>query len=105
MIERNDRELGVKYNREYKDIINELSKVIQNIDNFYEFIMIETADWINLNKVEQDEIVNTIADDIFFALGSENIVKLGNGLIKYNAEMNVVEVYKQDKHIEAIKLI
>lgn len=105
MLERNDRKLGIKYNREYEDIITDLTKVIQNIDNFYEFVMLETDDWINLDKAEQYEIAKTIADDILFALGTENSLELGDCLIKYNAKMNVLEVYKQDKQVEFIKLV
>lgn len=97
--------MGIKFAREYKDIIDELSTEIPSIDNFYSFFEMDESDWNQLSKDEQLDCTKTLADDIFFGLGQDPEIHLGNGSIKYLPEDNVLEIFSGDKLLKCISLI
>lgn len=97
--------MGIKFAREYKDIIQELSTEILSIDNFYSFFEMDKTDWEQLSKDEQLDCTKTLADDIFFGLGEDPEIHIGNGSIKYLSNENILELFNDNTLIKSISLI
>jgi hypothetical protein len=89
--------MGVKYTRDYEDIIKELTEVICKIDNFYEFFDMTSEDWSNIPEDEKKECAETLADDIFYALGNEQVLTVGKGEVKHdNIKNNIIISYDEN---------
>jgi hypothetical protein len=99
------KNMGLKYTREYKQLIDELAFSIIGIDKFYEFFEMDENQWKALDNSEQKEIAKTLADDIFYALGLESEFQLNNGFIKYLAYENCIDVYTTADNVIKISLI
>lgn len=98
--------MGVKFGREYKDIVNELGQALQRIDSFYQFFYMTDEEWEELSGGEQRQCVETLADDIFFALGSNNQVAVGKGgMIYYNATKHFIRVQAGQNLVTVVNLI
>ncbi len=76
--------MGVKFGREYNDIVSDLTAAMGHIRDCYEFFEMSEEDWIQMGKDEQTECLKTLADDVFFALGSDPILHVGKGLLVYD---------------------
>lgn len=97
--------MGVKFNREYKDISDDLAKALQTIDDCYMFLEMEHADWNSLEEEERYECVRTLSDDIFYALGSFRKVSVGSGAVEYDAEKHWIKVSAAPSLVHIIPLI
>lgn len=96
--------MAIKYDRDYKDIIDELSNYIYKIDNFYEFFEMTKVDWSNYDEHEKKEFAKTLADDIFYALGSEGSIEIINSIVRYNEDKAVIEILSNN-NISIVSLI
>jgi hypothetical protein len=97
--------MGIKFARDYNEIIDELTPEILRINNFYEFFDMSESDWGELDKEEQKECAKTLADDIFFGLNEEAEISLGDGAVKYDKSKNSIEVFENDVLLKHISLI
>lgn len=96
--------MGLKYSREYTEIIAEIAAGIPTIDNFYEFFDMNETIWSEIAYDEQQEILKTLADDLFYSLGINKTVELGNGSIKYLIYENCIEIHNLKNEIFRINL-
>ena len=96
--------MGLKYTKEYTSILNELATTLESMENLYEHLEMTIEDWEPLTKQEQLEILNTLSDDIFYALGIENKYKIGNQVIKYNDESKSLDIFINEKLHHSISL-
>jgi hypothetical protein len=97
--------MGVKYNREYKQISEELAAAIATIDDCYEFFEMERSDWLHLAKNERMDCIRTLSDDLFYALGADPVVNVGSGVVEYDARQHLIKVTAAAKIVHVIKLI
>jgi hypothetical protein len=97
--------MGVKFNREYKDIVQDLSIAIQAIKDGYEAFEMTAEEWSTQDVGEQAEFMRTLADDIFYGLGSTPTLDIGSGKIEYDAANHLIKVHSDEKVIHVIKLI
>ncbi|MDF2721243.1 MAG: hypothetical protein K0Q59_918 [Paenibacillus sp.] len=97
--------MGVKFNREYSDIIRDLGAALANIDNCFEFFDMEPADWEQLNDEEQTDYLRTLADDIFYGLGSEATIEIGEGKVQYDSTNHHIRVWTDSQIVQLVKLI
>jgi hypothetical protein len=97
--------MGVKHARPYKDILNDLIDAIKDIGKFYEFFEMNLQEWENLNEEEQHEVLEALADDVFYGLGTSTAIPVGSGFIIYDPDFHVIEVSVDDKAVKHIKLI
>jgi len=95
--------MGIKFIREYDDIIKEISNALIDIDVFYSFISIEEDEWNELSDAEKDDILKTMADDIFYSLGDIKNIELGSGKISYSNDKNCI-IIENNKCTSIIKL-
>ncbi|TLS52558.1 hypothetical protein FE782_07935 [Paenibacillus antri] len=97
--------MGVKFNREYKDIVTDLANAIGTIDDSYEAFEMDADDWSALASAEQAEFMRTLADDIFYGLGSMPKLSIGSGTIEYDPANHVLKVHSHENVVHVIQLI
>ena len=96
--------MGLKYTKEYTLIIDELAKALVDFENLHELFQMDLTDWQLFSKEQQIEILNTLSDDIFYALGSENQYIIENQKIKYNEENKSLDIFINDELKNSISL-
>jgi len=97
--------MGVRFNREYRDISEELTRAIETIEDCYEFLEMEREDWLDMDREERHECVRTLSDDIFYALGTEKIISVGSGTVEYDASRHRIKVTASPQITHIIMLI
>lgn len=100
-----DAPMGVKYNREYRDIVRDLGHALGQIEDCYETFEMERGDWEALNREEQLEFMRTLADDIFYGLGAEPSIPVGAGKVQYDPANHIIKVWTEPQVVHLIKLI
>ena len=91
--------MGVKYYKEYVQIIEELASGLMRIDGFYEFFDMALEDWNLSSKEDRIGFAKTMADDLFYALGSDTKIELGSGAIKYIQEEAVIKIFNKNTFV------
>lgn len=97
--------MGVRHAREYADILQDLTKAVSEIEECYTFFEMDLADWQQLAEEEQVEVMEALADDIFFGLGTESSIEVGRGTVVYNPKRHLIEVIQDEKMIQIVRLI
>ena len=98
--------MGVKFAREYEDIIADLAQAIGEMDGCAELLEIDAVQWIELEEADRAECLHTLADDIFYGLGTEPVLPFGDGVITYDQVKHTIHIkYADDKVIRVIRLI
>lgn len=97
--------MGVKFGREYEDIVKDLTAAIAQIDDCYQFFEMSKNDWLQLNHKEQTECITTLADDVFFALGTSSDVHVGSGTLQYLPHKHVITVAQPNNQVTIVNLV
>jgi hypothetical protein len=98
--------VGVKFGREYEIIIEDLVQAIHNMEGCAELLEIGAEQWEELDEADRAECLRTLSDDIFYGLGSDPVLPIGDGVITYDADKHTIQVkYSGDKVIRIIHLI
>ncbi|WP_373231894.1 hypothetical protein [Cohnella sp.] len=96
--------MAISYTREYDHILNDLSHAIETIPNFYEAFEMEADDWKELGKEEREICIRTLADDLFYMLGSETNAEVGLGSAEYDSAHAVIKVTANAQLVHVICL-
>lgn len=97
--------MGVKFAREYNDIVKDLTNAIAQIQDCYTFFEMTKEDWESLNESEQKECIETMSDDVFFALGTNENVEIGRGKLTYDADKHRIKVDQGENVVTVVHLI
>ncbi|WP_219834806.1 hypothetical protein [Paenibacillus sp. R14(2021)] len=97
--------MGVKHAREYEEILGELKEAMFSIGDGYLFFEMETADWEELERQQQLELMEALADDVFYALGEDPVIHVGQGVVTYRPKHHCIEVSVDEKESRIIRLI
>lgn len=97
--------MGVKFAKEYEDIIKDLSEAIKDIEGSYEFFDMEEGEWEALGGEQQKECMTTLADDVFYGLGADPEMELGTSTISYDRTNHIIKVSYTDKVVRVIHLV
>jgi hypothetical protein len=97
--------MGVKYIKKYDVIMNDMAKEISQMGRIYEFLEMEPDVWNKMSESEKQECIKTMCDDIFYALGNDPVIDLGDGTIRYVKSKSVFEVYNNNVLNEIITLV
>lgn len=97
--------MGIKFFRQYNDIIYDLVDLLIDIPNVYTFFDMPQNDWDCLSKSNKKKYTETLADDLFFALGVEKEFVIGSGKIVYNDLEHTLEVSDDKSIIGIVNLI
>lgn len=96
--------MSLKFSREYKRIIEEIADGLSNLENIYEFLNMKKSSWEKLREEEKAELNKTLADDIFYALGEEPIIEIGNDKVEYSKEKSEIYIFSGETVIKTVKL-
>jgi hypothetical protein len=98
--------VGVKFAREYEMIITDLAQAIGDIEGCFELLEMDAAQWAQLDEADRVECLRTLADDIFYGLGSESKMSFGNDVIAHDNKKHLIQVtYGDQKIVRIIPLI
>lgn len=97
--------MGVRYNREYSDIVRDLGAALGQIDNCCDVFEMERDEWNGLEQAEQTQFLHTLADDIFYGLGTEPRIVIGSGKVQYDAVHHTIRVWTDEQIVHLIKLV
>lgn len=96
--------MGVKFLRDYDDIILELQNSILTIPKFYTFLGMDDEDFSSLSKSSKEEFAKTLSDDLFYGLDAEGTIEIGEGTLKLNENNKTIEIFVKDILTNTIKL-
>jgi hypothetical protein len=85
--------MGVKFGRVYSDIIHDFSAALEQIDDLYLCFEMSEDDWLGLEPEERSECIRTLADDLFYGLGTEGSLSVGSGTVSHDAGRHVLKVH------------
>ena len=97
--------MGIRFKRNYKEINQELVQAIKKIDRIFEVLGMEAKIWNQLQENKKAEYLKTLADDLFYALGTETKVEIGNGYLEYIEKQNKILVSQKDNCTQIINLV
>ncbi|MFD0712941.1 hypothetical protein [Paenibacillus sp. GCM10027626] len=97
--------MGVRHAREYKEILEELTEAIGSIDDGYMFFEMEVSDWEALDAAERKDVMEALADDVFYGLGEDPVIKVGGGMVAYRPKHHCIEVSVDGKESRIIRLV
>ena len=97
--------MGVKFGREYEDIIHDLSEAMRQVEDVYDFLEMPKEDWDAMGLELQKDCIQTMADDVFFALGHEKKLKVGQGIITYEKNRHTILVDHGNDVVTVVKLV
>ncbi|MEK3884871.1 hypothetical protein [Paenibacillus sp. PL2-23] len=97
--------MGVRHAREYADILKELTEAVGQIDGSYTFFEMEQEEWAVLGEEDRREVMEALADDVFYGLGEQSEIGVGSGVVIYNSKHHVIEVSQGDNVIQIVRLI
>lgn len=97
--------MGVRFNREYEDILKDFTEALASIEDSAEFVEMDVAEWHQLKPSMRQEIAQTIADDLFFALGEDAIIDFGQTKAVYDPTYHEIALIKGSGEKITIKLI
>lgn len=97
--------MGVRHAREYADILKDLTAAVAEIEGSYTFFEMESEEWAALPAEDRSEVMEALADDVFFGLGQDPVIAVGGGVITYNSKHHIIEVSQDDKVTQIIRLI
>ncbi|HCW03279.1 MAG TPA: hypothetical protein DGK91_01310 [Clostridium sp.] len=96
--------MSLKFSREYKRIIDELASALLVIEDIYSFLNMEKNIWEKFQDEERKELIKTLADDIFYGLGQEPLMEIGEDKVQYSKEKNEIYIISKDNIIKTVKL-
>ena len=95
----------MKFNREYEDIVEELSQAIGSIQDCHDSFEMSQEEWNQLEEQERVECTRTLADDLFYGLGNITKITIGSGRIEYDPDHHLIKVFSVPQVVHMIHLI
>lgn len=97
--------MGVKFNREYEDILNDLVRAIGSIPDCHTAFEMDGDDWRQLDDNSRAECIRALADDMFYGLGAEPEIQIGSGTIQYDRSNHIIKVTQEPHIVHVVYLI
>ncbi|WP_435923302.1 hypothetical protein [Paenibacillus sp. DYY-L-2] len=97
--------MGVKHGRDYEFILADLTAAVGRIPDSYIFFEMETSEWENLSSEERGEVLEALAEDLFFALGTEPVIEVGSAVVVYDREAHRINVLIGEEELTSVKLV
>lgn len=97
--------MGVSFGRPYQDILEELTNAIGLIPDGYTFFEMTEGDWAELGQAERKEVLEALADDVFYGLGEDRLLFIGSGSVQYDPQFHIIEIVVESDTVATISLI
>ena len=102
--ERGTPKMAINYTRAYDHILDDLSRAITTVPQFYEAFEMEAGDWESLSKDEREICIRTLADDLFYVLGTEASTAVGLGSAEYDSSHAVIKITANAQLVHVVSL-
>ncbi|TVX85264.1 hypothetical protein [Paenibacillus agilis] len=96
--------MAVSFTRPYKAILDDMSEALIRIPNAYVSLDMEQVDWEGLTPEEQKEVMEALADDLFYGLGKERLQFIGDGSIHYDRDFGHFEFMFNNETVATVGL-
>jgi hypothetical protein len=96
--------MAIRYSRDYDRILDDLANALATVPQFYEAFEMDSSDWDSLSKDERDVCVRTLADDLFYVLGSEPSTDVGLGKAEYDASHGRIKIFAGSGLVHVVSL-
>ena len=96
--------MSIKYTRDYDQILDDLSRAIATIPQFYEAFEMDTATWTALDEQDKDVCLRTLADDVFYVLGADPAAPVSTGLAEYDPGHGIIKITADPGLVHVIAL-
>jgi len=96
--------MAISYTRAYDHILDDLSRALETVPQFYEAFEMNDDDWGNLTTDERQVCVRTLADDLFYVLGAEKSTEVGTGTAEYDSQHGVIKVVANAQLVHVVSL-
>lgn len=97
--------MGVKHGRDYEFILADLTKAVGRISDSYLFFEMEPSEWEELSEADREEVHEALAEDLFFALGTEPMLEVGSAIVIYDAEGHRINFLIGETELTTVTLI
>ncbi|WP_429374694.1 hypothetical protein [Paenibacillus sp. DS2015] len=97
--------MGVKHGRNYDDILQEFSTAVSQITDCYEFFEMEHDEWEQLPEEGKKEVLEALAEDLFYGLGTDSMINVGSGVVIYDCDIHRINVLIGKEEITFVSLI
>ncbi|TVY10866.1 hypothetical protein [Paenibacillus cremeus] len=97
--------MGIKFGREYSDIITDFTDALLSVEGCHDFLEMSEEDWSGLDDAEQKECIKTLADDLFYGLGTESPMTIGECTITHDAKRHLIRINHGDGLTQVIHLV
>ncbi len=96
--------MAIAYTRSYDHILDDLSRALTTVPLFFEAFEMEADDWESLGKEEREICIRTLADDLFYVLGTETSTDVGLGTAEYDSNHSIIKVTSNPQLVHVISL-
>jgi hypothetical protein len=96
--------MPIRYTRSYDKILDDLSNALSTIPKFYEAFEMNDTDWTQLDENEKDICIRTLADDVFYVLGSDPSAPVSTGSAEYDPGHGIIKVTAGPQLVHVVSL-
>ncbi|GAE09271.1 hypothetical protein JCM10914_5626 [Paenibacillus sp. JCM 10914] len=97
--------MGVKHGRDYGDILKELTEAVGRISDSYVFlrwILRTGTGWVDSEK---NEVHEALAEDLFYALGTEPVITVGSGVVMHDQANHRIHILIGEEELAFVPLV
>jgi hypothetical protein len=97
--------MGVKHGRDYEEIHRELTVAVGRITDSYLFFEMEEEEWVQLPEEDKQEVMEALAEDLFYGLDTEPSIVVGSGIVIHDRESHRINILIGDTELAVVSLI
>lgn len=97
--------MGVRHGRDYEHILADLIQAVSRIPDSYTFFEMEADDWQQLDGNAQQEVYEALAEDVFYALGTEPVLTIGSGVVMHDSTQHRIHFMIGEEELSTVSLI
>lgn len=97
--------MGVRHGRDYGEILTEFTMAVGRIPDSYVFFEMDAGDWDDLNDTEKNEVHEALAEDLFYALGTEPVIPVGSGVVIHDQTQHRIHILIGEEELAFVALV
>ncbi|WP_106769499.1 hypothetical protein [Paenibacillus faecalis] len=97
--------MGVRHGRDYGEILTELTAAVGRIADSYIFFEMDPKEWNNLDDSEKNEVHEALAEDLFYALGTEPVISVGSGVVIHDQTNYRINILIGEEELAFVALV
>lgn len=97
--------MGVKHGRDYDAILKELTVAVGQIKDSYVFFEMEEEEWVVLPEEDKHEVMEALAEDLFYGLGADPVITVGSGIVIHDRETHRINILIGDTELAYVALV